>query len=341
MSSPDLIGTLFALAVSCLLNLWFFVNLKAHAVNLSESQTSIPVTLPKGWWSNPDRFEAERRAIFSQTWMCVSHRGRFKTPGDYIVYEIAGFRFFMILGKDKIVRSFHNVCRHRAFPVAKKQYGSATTLGCRYHGWSYDTTGRLTKAPIFEDKPGFDKSQNSLFEIYTREDRLGFLHINPGTDAKVAKSFPTEGITTGKLARITPGVKQLSSFELEGAFNWKIIVDDFASTAASTLATGLAKCFPMLFPTPEAKLDFYPLTTVHTASGSPFWYQLTYNPISATKTALRCYVYSIKNSENFLFEQSDRRNLEQAMKKKIQGLEAEHKKVTSFGYDSASAYHKD
>lgn len=153
----------------------------------------------------------------------MSHRGRFKKPGDYIVYEVAGFRFFMILGKDKVVRSFHNVCRHRAFPVARKDAGSSTVLGCRYHGWSYDYTGRLIKAPYFDNNPSFDRSQNGLFSINTKEDKNGFLYINPETDPKIAESTPPQGVATRTLIKITPYLSQVHSFELDGVFNWKLI----------------------------------------------------------------------------------------------------------------------
>lgn len=155
--------------------------------------------------------------------MCVSHRGRFRKVGDYIVYEVAGFRFFMILGKDMIVRSFHNVCRHRAFPVARKQSGSALVLGCRYHGWSYDTSGTLIKAPYFDNIPGFDKSQNSLFEIHTKEDRYGFLHINVSSREEVAATTPSEGMRNGELGQIKLDSHLLDTMEFKGRFNWKVI----------------------------------------------------------------------------------------------------------------------
>lgn len=155
--------------------------------------------------------------------MCVSHRGRFKNAGDYIVYEVAGFRFFMILGKDHIVRSFHNVCRHRAFPVARKQSGSATVLGCRYHGWSYDTKGALTKAPYFENTPGFDRSQNSLYEIHTKQDSNGFLHINVSTLKGVASTRPADGAKIGKVGRFNVQSDLLDTVELKGKFNWKVM----------------------------------------------------------------------------------------------------------------------
>ena len=51
-------------------------------------------------------------------------------------------------------------------------------LGCRYHGWSYDTKGKLTKAPGFEDISTFDKSANGLFEVATHTTRQGLIFVN-------------------------------------------------------------------------------------------------------------------------------------------------------------------
>ncbi|RFN46499.1 hypothetical protein FIE12Z_9259 [Fusarium flagelliforme] len=316
MTSLNLLGALLALAVSSLLSVWFLANKKSHAAGTLENKTANPVSLPKGWWSNAERFQAERRAIFSQTWTCVSHRGRFKKPGDYIVYEVAGFRFFMIL-------------------VARKDAGSSTVLGCRFHGWSYDYTGRLIKAPYFDNNPSFDRSQNGLFAINTKEDKNGFLYINPETDPKIAESTPPQGVATRTLVKITPDLSQVHSFELDGVFNWKLIVNEFGPSGP-TPATGMAKLFPMFFATTTARLDIYPLTVVHTASGSNYWYQITYNPISATKTSVRCDLYSAKSSGSPQLDQTTRENLEQEVKQRIQALEAEHKKVTAFGYDAVS-----
>lgn len=129
----------------------------------------------------------------------------------------------MILGKDMVVRSFHNVCRHRAFPVARKQSGSATILGCRYHGWSYNTEGRLIKAPYFDNLTGFDKSLNSLFEIYTKQDSRGFLHINVSRDKSLPATAPVAGLEMDKLEKIGPDTELLESIEFSGNFNWKVI----------------------------------------------------------------------------------------------------------------------
>lgn len=152
----------------------------------------------------------------------MSHRSRFVKAGDYIAFDIAGFRILLMLGKDGTVRAFHNICRHRAFPVAKKASGSSTVLGCRYHGWSYDTKGQLTKAPHFDNVPGFEKSQNGLFPVHTKEDGGGFLHINMSAGEAAGGEMP-HVITTSQIAGVIQSSRFVDSWEIKGNFNWKVI----------------------------------------------------------------------------------------------------------------------
>jgi phenylpropionate dioxygenase-like ring-hydroxylating dioxygenase large terminal subunit len=65
--------------------------------------------------------------------------------------------------------------------VTKKECGSSAVLGCRYHGWSYDTKGKLIKAPEFEGIEGFEKSENGLWEVRLRlEKGLVFVNLDSG-----------------------------------------------------------------------------------------------------------------------------------------------------------------
>ncbi|KAF4332211.1 dioxygenase subunit alpha yeaW [Fusarium beomiforme] len=203
---------------------------------------------------------------------------------------------------------------------------SAATVLSQWREKILDQPLSWVAAPYFDNKPGFDKSMNGLFGISTKEDKNGFLYINPGTDPKIVKSIPPQGVATGKLIKITPDLTNQA-------------VNDFGPSGIIPPATGVAKFFPTFFATANARLDIFPLTVVHTVSGSNCWYQLTYNPISATKTSVRCDVYSAKSSGSPQLDKTTRENLEQEVKQRIQGLEAEHKKVTTFGYDVVSTSH--
>ena len=127
-----------------------------------------------------------------------------------------------MFGKDGIVRAFHNICRHRAFPVAKKASGSSTVLGCKYHGWSYNTKGELTKAPHFDGGEGFDKSQNGLFPIHTKTDDNGFIHVNLNSSKEVSESQTPRARMINTPTKIDQTSKFLDSWEIKGKFNWKM-----------------------------------------------------------------------------------------------------------------------
>lgn len=198
---------------------------------------------PENWLNSNDIFELERRAVFSkvspnrhaqgskftppnpcgsQSWLYLSHRSQFTKPGDYQSFEVAGFPIFLILGKDGEIRAFHNVCRHRAYTVANKERGSSTVLGCRYHGWSYNTKGELIKVPHFEQILGFDKSQNGLFAIHVQQSTDGFIFVNLEADA------PGELLETDRLVDFVkcngpiPQSRWIGGRAIEGVFNWKM-----------------------------------------------------------------------------------------------------------------------
>lgn len=151
----------------------------------------------------------------------MTHISRFQKPGDYRTFEVAGFSFLVILGKDKQLRAFHNVCRHRAYAVTKKECGSSTVLGCRYHGWSYDTKGRLIKAPEFDNVPGFDKEANALWEVALEvRQSLLFVNLDAGKPTRDLALDGFEGLL-GKWR--VPEMRCISDWKFEATFNWKLL----------------------------------------------------------------------------------------------------------------------
>jgi phenylpropionate dioxygenase-like ring-hydroxylating dioxygenase large terminal subunit len=152
--------------------------------------------------------------------MFVTHASGLQKPGDYRTFEIAGFSFIVILGKDKQLRAFHNVCRHREYAVTKKECGSSIVLGCRYHGWSYDTTGKLIKAPEFETVVGFDKEMNGLWELETEiKESMVFVNFEVGNDRVALELAESQDV----MKRWKIGeMEWMHEWKIEGCFNWKL-----------------------------------------------------------------------------------------------------------------------
>jgi phenylpropionate dioxygenase-like ring-hydroxylating dioxygenase large terminal subunit len=51
-------------------------------------------------------------------------------------------------------------------------------MGCKYHGWSYDTRGNLVKAPQMEGVEGFDRGDYPLFPVHTAVTGTGHVFVN-------------------------------------------------------------------------------------------------------------------------------------------------------------------
>lgn len=216
--------------LSLALNVYTYFPRKKTSLQLlpTTSDEDVPIEVTKesedaaASLTSESTYQLERRAIFSKSWLCVSHRSRFGKAGDYVAYEVAGYPFFLILGKDSVLRAFHNVCRHRAYGITRKAAGSSLVMGCKYHGWTYDTKGQLRKAPQFEGVPGFDKTQNGLFEIHCRVDAHGLVYVNLDASEK-GRDLPLPNIwRCGRLSQIKKNSCWLHCFELKGNFNWKV-----------------------------------------------------------------------------------------------------------------------
>lgn len=91
----------------------------------------------------------------------------------------------------------------------------------------------------------------------------------------------------------------------------------FAGLQMNPLLRALAACgFNM-----TGWLHFFPLATVYTKKGSPFWYKITFSPDSAGQTTVWCDVYSTWYKNAFQFEGSVKESLEKEIKAKIKVYE--------------------
>ncbi|KAJ5662893.1 hypothetical protein N7507_003624 [Penicillium longicatenatum] len=187
--------------------------------------------LPASWYKSPEMYELERRAIFSKRWLFITHSSRVKETGDWLRYEIAGFDFIITRDRQGNVNAFHNVCRHRAYPVVEKEgSGNSKILSCRYHGWSYGLNGKLAKAPGYKDLE-FNKDQNNLFRIHVKVDVNGFIWVN--LDANEVPEIPWEEHfrdvdTQERYQEYNFNEYDLDhTYELDGQYNWKILADNF------------------------------------------------------------------------------------------------------------------
>ncbi|KAI0405132.1 hypothetical protein F4802DRAFT_607093 [Xylaria palmicola] len=187
--------------------------------------------LPASWYLSQEMYELERRAIFSKKWLLTTHKSRLPNEGDWLRYQVAGYDFVLAKDRTGTISAFHNVCRHRAFPVVTKDSGNNSILACKYHNWSYSLNGKLTKAPSYQDIEGFDKSKNSLFPIHVHIDINGFIWVNLDAAEKPTTAWEDDYKGIDKQERFTAynfdDYQFDHTWQMEGAYNWKLLGDNY------------------------------------------------------------------------------------------------------------------
>ena len=179
------------------------------------------------YYSSSQIFENEIRNLFSSTWQFAGHASQLQNIGDYFTFELFDESFFCVLGEDSEIRTFYNVCQHRAHPLVSG-CGTAQKLTCPYHAWTYDLEGNLKFGPNLKSVEGFDVSKIRLAEVQTQV-FLNFIFINLDPNCKpMDQWFPN---AENELKEFLPHYSDLAPvewIEIDEQCNWKVSVENYS-----------------------------------------------------------------------------------------------------------------
>ena len=88
---------------------------RANATAATTQAQSLPAWL----YTDPGFFALERERVFRHAWQIVCHVNDLPKAGDYQAFDFLDETVVTLRGDDGAVRSFHNVCRHRASRLAE------------------------------------------------------------------------------------------------------------------------------------------------------------------------------------------------------------------------------
>ena len=197
--------------------------------------TSTPkLSLAAKYYTDPEVFKLETNGLLARTWQFAGHASQLKETGDYFTFDMAGESLFCIKGRDGEIRTFYNVCQHRAHQLVSGQ-GQTRVVVCPYHAWTYELTGELRAGPNIKAVEGFDKSSICLTSVRT-EVFLGFIFVNLDKDAKpMDEWFPNVRTELESYIPHWDTLAPLEWVEIPENCNWKVSVENYSECYHCTL----------------------------------------------------------------------------------------------------------
>jgi Rieske 2Fe-2S family protein len=195
--------------------------------------TSLIPTLAGQYYTDPAVFALEQSRIFEQTWACVVRSADLPAPGAFRKVQVGRESVLVVRGRDRQLRAFLNVCRHRGAQICTEDAGQVRrALQCPYHAWTYDLSGTLVAAPNLTKMPDVDRDRYGLLPVHLRE-WLGYVWV---CLADEPPSF--EDDVMGAVVERLGDVEAIDRYELDALSvgrritydvraNWKLIVENF------------------------------------------------------------------------------------------------------------------
>jgi choline monooxygenase len=180
-------------------------------------------TIPARCYTDPVFHALEEERVFGRTWQAVGRVADVAEPGQFLTAEI-GDEALVVVRDGTALRGFHNICLHRAGPVAEG-CGRRQTLQCRYHGWTYRLDGSLLRAPEMEGTVGFDPEAMRLIPIQVATwGPLVFANLD-------LKAAPLAVFLDGIPERTARFAPEAMRFVMRKSWtvdcNWKVYVDNY------------------------------------------------------------------------------------------------------------------
>jgi phenylpropionate dioxygenase-like ring-hydroxylating dioxygenase large terminal subunit len=206
------------------------MNARIHADRIAspDLRTEDDFSLPGWTYWDPEFFELERQVVFRKCWHLVGHVNDVPATGDFLTFNVLNESILTVRGADGRVRSFHNVCRHRAARLVDGEQGNCgKRITCPYHAWTYATDGRLVGVPLRANYPGLNPDHYGLAEV-EQEIWRGFVFVRfaPGLPSVADQMAPYAAeLAPAPLEDLVPLAPPRTQTR---HVNWKNVADNYS-----------------------------------------------------------------------------------------------------------------
>ncbi len=134
-------------------------------------------------YTDPAIFDLEMERLFGRAWLFVGHESQVKKAGDFITTDLGKYPVIMTRHTDGTVQVLINRCTHRGPKVVSEKCGHRKQLTCLYHGWTFDTAGKLLRVPVPEGcAPAFSTDKFNLAKAPRVGTYRGFVFASMAQD---------------------------------------------------------------------------------------------------------------------------------------------------------------
>ena len=173
------------------------------------------------WRESVDNYRSEKRFskeldLFQRLPIVFCPSAALAKSGSYVARDVGGVPLLAVRGKDGVVRTFHNSCRHRGMILAEGS-GNASKFICRYHAWAYGLDGNLLNVSGNEGFPDLDKNSHGLIEVETQE-KCGLIFVTQ-------KKAISDGALASLPTLISEDQKVFDYSTFVDEANWKILLE--------------------------------------------------------------------------------------------------------------------
>ncbi|MEM7209424.1 MAG: SRPBCC family protein [Pseudomonadota bacterium] len=202
----------------------------------SPFETARPI--PSAVNHSSDFLALEKKRIFSREWVCVGRTDEIPEHGDYLTHTIADTPTIVIRQQDGNIGAFVNACAHRFACLMPQSKGRAKHLTCRYHGWTYNASGQLLRAPYMEMKDGFDISEHELRALHC-DVWQGFVYVSLADKPATKLNDVLKPFTDNVVGRFDMACyKTVMRESMQWNANWKNLIENFTESYHVPIAHG-------------------------------------------------------------------------------------------------------
>ncbi len=184
--------------------------------------------LPVDAYVSQDWFDLEQERIFSRVWRYAGFAEDVSEPGQYVSVQAGLNNIFVVMGRDRRLRAFHNICRHRGTQLLRAVGKAQKAITCPYHDWTYDLEGRLISVPEEDSEfKGLDKSCLGLKPASIDLWR-GMIFVHPEAEAGSIMDWFGEiepHLGPHKVEELVEYPDSATAHKIKA--NWKIVVENY------------------------------------------------------------------------------------------------------------------